>query len=447
VTPDPEFDLTIARLNSLSREPIIPAGHAGLDRAASLLSQVGDPHRRFRSVHVAGSSGKGSTTTMIGSVLQSSGLSTGYFFSPHLSSYNERIVVNGQTIRGEEWVRHMSVLWPVVERMRANSFPGYNLGRPSHSEILFALMAMHFAEKNVSWAAVEAGLGGRLDATNLLESDVAVITNVTLEHTQILGDSVEKIAAEKAAIIKPGSHAVTAAHDKRALDVIERFASSAGAPLLRVGRDVSVDVVEEGLSGQDIQLASSGDSLRVHLNVVGRFQAENAATAFGAIVSLRNRGLPLDDDSLMVGLDQARVPGRMEVISTDPLVVLDGAHNPAAAHELCVALSELRPGQRWKIVFGAMADKDLSEMARALSRLTDDVVATAAPDTDRAAPPETIARAFEQAGCSVSVEDDADRALRQIIQRSAQGDAVLVTGSLYLVGHARRVVSEALAPA
>jgi dihydrofolate synthase/folylpolyglutamate synthase len=448
------FHESIEYLEDFYHQPLIPTAKTGLARAAFLLERVRNPHLAFRSIHVTGSCGKGSTTTMIGSILQAAGLRTGYFRSPHLCSYTERIAIDGVEISTDTWEWCFNRLLPTIEAMRANSLPGYCLGRPALFEVLFALMALYFAEEGVEWAAVEAGLGGRLDATNLLPSAVAVITNVSLEHTQVLGDTVAAIAREKAAIIKAGSYAVTASHESEALSIIHQRAAEVGAPLIIVGQDVLVHVGSEQLTGQEIVLfqrdrqPQAADSiaredrrmLRVCLPLGGTFQAENAATAYAAALALQEHGISVSDEAITVGLESVTMPGRFEVISYEPLIILDGAHNPAAATELRKTIMRLVPNRRTVLLFAAMSDKDLSAMARELSQIAATVVATRAPGTGRAADPSALADSFRANGSQVIVEEDAGVALMRARAEVGAQDLLLIAGSLYLVGYVRSLL-------
>jgi len=434
------FDDSIRALEDLYRQPLVPAAQAGLRRAAVLLDRLGNPHRCFRSIHVTGSTGKGSTTSMIGSIFQQAGLRTGYFRSPHLESYRERIAVNGADITPDEWVRHFSRVWPVVDAMRSGTLEDYQLGRPALFEVLFALMSLHFADNGVEWAAVEAGLGGRLDATNLLHSDVAVITNVSLEHTQVLGDTIAAIAAEKAAIIKPGGQAVTAAADPVALEVIETRASDLGVPLLKIGHDIRVRVARDSLVSQDLTFICCGRSLDVQLSVGGDFQATNAATAFAACRALRHAGIEFDDDTIKRGLQAAVLPGRFEIISHRPLIILDGAHNPAAARALGSTMERLLPNLHRTVVFAAMADKDVVGIARELGPVADRVIVTTVPDAHRAASIEMLLGAFGPYVKRLGAEEAPERALNRALREVEASSALIVTGSMYLVGYARRIL-------
>lgn len=446
MTGQQQYEESIRQLEQLYHGPIMPAAQVELRRIRYLLNRLGNPQDAFRSVHVAGSSGKGSTTSMIGSILQNAGFRTGYFRSPHLYEYTERISIDGADIDRSDWVRHFERVWPVVVAMRDGTLRDYDLERPSFFEVLFAMMSLHFAESGVQWAAVETGLGGRLDATNSLRPDVAVVTNISLEHTRVLGDTIAAIAGEKAAIIKPGAHAVTAAQDSEALTVIEARARDVGVPLLRVGTEIGVQIVREDLQGQDLLLRANEavkEPLNVHLPLPGAFQAQNAATAFGAATALRARGVALPDETVRAGLHTVTVPCRLEIVATTPTIIFDGAHHPAAIDELVTSLERMVPDRRVVAVFAAMSDKDVRRMARRLSKIAQTVVLTRAPGTERAASPAALAESFTETGVRTVLEDDPSRAWDLARAETGPDDVLLVTGSMYIVGFLRHVVTEA----
>jgi dihydrofolate synthase/folylpolyglutamate synthase len=428
-------------LENLYRQPALPSSQAGLGRVQSLLAAVGDPHREFRSIHVAGSCGKGSTTTMIGAVLMEAGIDCGLFRSPHLESYTERISIGKRDISPEDWARHFNRLLPHISAMQNGEVPGYDLGRPTLFEIVFALACLYFAERGTEWVVAETGLGGRLDATNLLQPHVAVITNIYLEHTQILGNTLAAIAGEKAAIIKSGSSAVTGASGE-ALAVIESRARSVGAPLLRIGREIRVDRAGD-LDGP-VRLSCGDAALEVIPGMRGSFQSQNAALALGASLALRESGLSIALETIKRGLEAASLPGRLEFIPDSPPVILDGAHNAAGAEALAGALRRVncRPGA---VLFAAMDDKDVESMARAVAQDTDRVVVTTVPDTPRSASVSRLQRAFEGQGCEVEADPDPASALYRA-RVMAGGGPLVVTGSLYLVGFVRSHLQGAPVP-
>lgn len=423
--------------NELYRTTYRSKRDVGLERARYLLGSVGNPQQSFRSVHITGSCGKGSTTAMISSILRAAGLVTGTFQSPHLVSYTERIAVNGVPISEADWARHFDALLPTIEGMRHNTLPGYDLGRPSLFEVFFAIAAMHFRECEVQWAALEGGIGGRLDAPTVVDSDVAVITNVSLEHTAILGSTVEAIAREKAAIIKPVAIAITASQEADALRVIAERAAEVRAKLRVVGHDITVETDPAGPFEQVLTLRQGATSLCARVHLTGSFQALNAACAFGAGVALAEQGAPVTLEAIRRGLESVEMPGRFELFRGRPDVLLDGAHNPAAAQALAETIDAVLPGRKIVEVFAAMGDKDTAKMASFLGPRAQTVVVTRAPGTHRAADPAVLAQDFAGLTPTILIEPDADRALERARRLAGEEGVVVVCGSLYLVGHLR----------
>ena len=432
---------TLEWLDRWHLRPHLPAATVGLDRARFLLARLDDPHRAFRSVHVAGSTGKGSTTTFVGSVLQAAGYRTGYFLSPHLESYRERIAINGVSIDEQAWVGAFNRVVDVAERMETGSVVGASMGRPSLFEVLFAIAALHFRGAGVEWAAIETGMGGRLDATNTVESDVAVLTNISLEHTNVLGDTVEQIAREKAAIIKRGSSAVTAEPEGAALQVIADRAREHGVSLRRLGTDffVSDDVSDD--RGVRTRIWDASTSLDVHLGIGGLFQMTNAATAFGTARQLQERGVRLTAGHIRFGLESARVPGRFEKVCTCPDIVIDGAHNHAAFRALRQSLQNSFPNRRIVLLFAALSDKNIPAMASEIAPVVDAVIVTNVPGTNRAASAKTQASAFSGRCRSVSAVEDQAAALDRALDEVGEDGLLVIAGSLYLVGWARERVA------
>jgi dihydrofolate synthase/folylpolyglutamate synthase len=331
----------------------------------------------------------------------------------------------------------------MVETMAANDIPGYELGRPSHFEVIFCMMADYFARMGVQWAVCETGMGGRLDATNTLDSDVAVITNVSLEHTEVLGDTPAQIAREKAAIIKCERPVVTAAHVSEVLEVIREYARAASAPLTEVGRDVRFEVGEQELGRQNLTVwTEDGHSISVVLPLAGSHQAWNAATAIAAVGALSKRGTNIDLDCTVRGLESVTIPGRMEIVRWEPLVILDGAHNPAGAQQLDLALTQLFGDRPVVVCFAALTDKDIDAMAAAISGSKRDIVLTTAPGTSRAARPTDMLASFTATSANMVVEPDPAAAVRLGLQLAERGRVLVIAGSMYLVGFARRYLRE-----
>lgn len=402
-----------------------------LKRVERLLAALGEPHRNFPSVHIAGTKGKGSTTAMIESCLRAAGYRTGLYTSPHLHTFRERIQVNGVPIRREEVVRLVTEIQPFVAQI-----PGVTT-----FEAVTAMGFLYFARSGVEIAAVEVGLGGRLDATNVLMPEVCAITSISLDHMDLLGNTLAQIAAEKAGIIKPGVPVVTAPQHPEALAVIEATSQARSAPLTQVGRDWRYQAGPATIEGQYFKVwrvfpgASDFDG-EYWLPLLGRHQLENATTAVAALDKLRERGFSLTAEAIVEGLRQVFWPARMEVLSRDPLVVVDAAHNPYSAQVLRQALEEWFPSKRWVLIFGCFVDKDAAGMLEVLLPISEYVIVTRS-DHPRAAAPVKLADLVAAAGRGAIISVNMKKALRRALAMRKPEQGILVTGSVNLAGAAR----------
>lgn len=408
----------------------------GLERMRALLAELGDPQRALRGVLVGGTNGKGSVAAMVASVLQAAGRSTAQSPSPHLSSYRERILVDGRPIAASD-------LDDLLEEVLLASAPAEpEHGPATEFELLTAAAWLWAARRGVDVLVMEVGLGGRLDASNTWSADVAAITGVGLDHQEYLGDSVESVATEKAAIIKPGCRAVTGASGA-ALAVIEARAREVGAPLTVCP---PLTVMNMDLSGITLQEPRLG---RLQVPLLGRHQAANAAVALGVVAALAKAGVAdVPDAAVVAGLARTRWPGRMEVLQHDGLtVLLDGAHNPDGAAALASAVDELAPHLPpgpVTMLLAVMADKAVAEILAALATAAPlreaCCLATRVPDSDRSLPASDTAAAWAAATGRASADaiDDADEALQRACELAeTAGGPLVITGSLYLVGHMR----------
>jgi dihydrofolate synthase/folylpolyglutamate synthase len=438
-------DQAIAYLKRLPHTEVKP----GLARIRALLEAVGDPHKNLRAVHIAGTNGKGSVAVMIASVLQSAGYRVGLYTSPHLVSYCERIQINRAPIAEDEFAHIADELMPIAEAMADT---------PTQFEFLTAMAFLYFARQKIDIAVIEVGLGGRFDATNVIIPLVSVLTNVELDHTDLLGDTVEQIAWEKAGIAKKGVPLVTGERKKNALEVIARECAAVGAPLIcareRARRldfsweyqefivDLSPDPSPKG-RGEPLPFREGGGGrsgegmgVRVNLRLLGGYQCENLNVALEALNVLR-RSLEISLEALVAGLEQASWPGRFEVVQREPYVmVLDGAHNPHAILALVDDLRRYRAKYAFKrgtLLFGVLKDKAYRTMAEILSPEFDEIVFVK-PDSPRALDP-TVLRRFFPAGKIYS-----DLAAGLAAARASAPDLLCVTGSLYLVGAMKRLL-------
>jgi dihydrofolate synthase/folylpolyglutamate synthase len=443
-------------LLSLSDWERLPAGQAGLpaapgalavvqtreaarfnlERVRSLLARLGDPHLGRSTIHVAGSKGKGSVAAMIASVLRAAGVPTGLYTSPHLHRITERIAVDGEAISSDDFACLTESLRGAVEAENA----GGAHGQLTTFEALTALAFLYFRERAVQWQVLEVGLGGRLDATNVVEEKaVCVITPISLEHTAVLGETVGQIAAEKAAIITPGATVVMGLQRESAAEVIRLACAERGARLLEVAQACALTRLVFSLEGQDFRLRTPRGTHALRLPLLGRHQLENAATAVLTLECLPDHDLTIPEAALRRGLEEVRWPARLEIIRRRPLVVLDGAHNVDSVRRLCQALEEYLPYSRAIVVAGFSADKDVGTMAAELERLPrlDRVIATRSPHP-RAAPADAVAAAFRAREMETTWEEDVPAALEVALSLAAPEDMVCVMGSLFVAAEARR---------
>ena len=401
----------------------------GLTRIRELLSGLGDPQNSSRSVHVAGTNGKGSVCAMTASILRSSGIRTGLYTSPHLVDFRERIMIDGKMISEAD------VVSLADEVRRAGKLSADDESRPlTFFEVTTAIAFLHFARQGVETAVIEVGMGGRLDATNVIVPDVCVITRISREHVPYLGDTVAKIAYEKAGIIKPCVPVITAEDDPVVLKVLDSIARDKGTYLSRLGTDFELRLAGSDRSGVAVHLSSIGRT--VPLPLLGDYQASNAAMACEAAMELRKRGLRITADSIAEGLSNVVWPGRLEVVQEKPLVIFDVSHTPEGAKVAVEELLKIKQG-RTTVVLGVLNDKDLDGIASEFGKISDSVIATM-PKTVRAFSPEQV---WESAGrfcADVSVSQDVGEAVKAALTRSGPGDTVIVGGSLYTVGEARK---------
>ena len=402
-----------------------------LSRVERLLAALGNPQGRFTSVHVAGTKGKGSTAALLEACLRAAGYRTGFYTSPHLHTFRERIQVGGQKIAREEVVALTEEIRPHVERI-----PGVTT-----FEAITAFGFLYFARAAVDIAVVEVGLGGRLDATNVIMPELAVVSSISLDHTYLLGDTLAEIAFEKAGIIKPGVPVVSAPQRGEATEVLENVCRERGAPLVEVGRDWEYEPGPANLDGQSFSVrrtADGGSELdgEYWIPLLGRHQIENAASVIAALHTLRDRGFSIPITSVREGLRNVYWPGRLEILSREPLVVVDCAHNPYSVQVLCEALEEWFPGLRWVLVFGASADKDIAGMLKVLLPVSEYVIVTRSTHPRGAAPTE-LADMTARAGGGAEVSVNVEKAIHRGLAVMDSGSGLLVTGSIFVVAEAR----------
>lgn len=408
----------------------------GLRRTAGIAERLGNPERAYRIIHVAGTKGKGSTCAFSAAVARAAGLTTGVYATPHLHTFRERILIEDEPLSESEFAAIAELAAQADVALQAEQ---PEIGEPTAFEVATAMALLAFARANVDLAVVEVGMGGRLDATNIVDPAVAVITSISYDHTAILGDTLAKIAAEKAGIIKPGRPVVCAPQPGDVLDVVARIAAERDAPLFVAG----TDWLAESLPGGARLSGPWGAWSDVELGLLGSHQVENAGAALMAL-SLLHPALLVDEALVRVALRDVRWPGRLEQIATSPDVWVDGAHNVDSMTRLAASLRDLAAGRPLVVILGVGRDKDIDGITRALAPVAARIYATASHNP-RAAAPETIAESAAAAGVACETTTSVAVALERAML--ADSDALIcVTGSLYAVAEAREAFGLAETP-
>ncbi|OEU80315.1 MAG: FolC bifunctional protein [Desulfobacterales bacterium C00003060] len=404
----------------------------GLATITHLMRGLGNPQDRFSSIHVAGTNGKGSISAFLSSVLAHGGYRVGLYTSPHLVRFNERIQINGCPISDKD----VAEVAEAVQRIYTQGEP------PTFFECATAMALYYFASQRVDWAVLETGMGGRYDATNLVRPEVSIISNIGMEHQQYLGNTLAKIAREKAGVIKSGAGVVTGTRQKSALQVIEYVAAKKQVPLYRLGKEMRIRKLMEGSFSY---LGIDHRWPRAKIGLIGDHQLINAALALGALEVLLKKGLTLTDEAIYAGLAATRWPGRLEILSQEPFILLDGAHNPSAVTALRKFLEKSIASRRLTLVVGILEDKAWKPMLRELAGVADRIILTM-PQNERAADPEKLASFVRSLNQDIVVMPDLPDAISLALEGASAADAVCITGSLYTVGDAKAYLDDAHAP-
>ncbi len=434
--PDTRYQQALDYLYSFIDYETMPRPHDAasydLRRMDELLARLGNPHLRAKSVHIAGTKGKGSTAAMLASALTASGYTTGLYTSPHLIDLRERIRVDGELISEADLVSLVEKLKSEVEAVNRKA----SYGQLTTFELLTALGFLYFALKGVDFQVAEAGLGGRLDATNVVKPEVCIITSINLDHTDVLGNSLAQIAAEKAGIIKPGAVVVSSPQTDEVARVIEEACLKCGTELVRVGSDVTWQELGLEADGQLVKVNGKLASYRLSLPLLGRYQLENAATAVAALEVLATRGFNISRDSIITGLARVSWPGRFQIVSRSPLIVVDGAHNPASARSLRQSIEYyFKDFNRAILVIGTSVDKDVSGIVSELYPLFDKVIVTRSRHP-RAMTTVLVAAEFRKHGVMPQIADAVPDAVSLAQAQAGPRDLICITGSLFVVGEA-----------
>ncbi len=413
----------------------VPKPHAGdnydLRRLFEVLGRLGNPHLKAKSLHITGTNGKGSTAAMLASVIFEAGYTTGLYTSPHLVTSRERFVVNNRMITEQELADIMTRLQPEIELTNQKA----TYGRLTVFEILTLLSFVFFAEAKCEVQVMEVGMGGRFDATNVIQPEVCLLTSISYDHTAILGNTLTQIATEKCGIIKPGCTVISHPQSEEAAVVIARTCREQGVKLIQVGSDVKRRSLGFDFDHQLIEVEGRLDQYRVSLPLLGQYQLDNSAAAVAGLEVLIEKGYHVTKKNILDGLAKVEFPGRLQIISRNPLTVLDGGHNPGAARNLKDALLNYFTPDKYILVIGISGDKDMAGIIKELAPVFRTVVATRA-NSPRAARPEVIAAEFAKYGSQTALSENVPQAISMARGLASEKDLICITGSLYVVGEA-----------
>jgi dihydrofolate synthase/folylpolyglutamate synthase len=433
------YKAAVRYLLSLGRELAAPTQAAAakfdLENSTILAERLGRPDRAYPSAHIAGTNGKGSTAAFLESILRRAGFKTGLNTSPHLEKINERIRVNGAEISDDDFAEVFTRIQALNEELLA---AGKLRAHPTYFECVTAMAFEYFAWQRVDFGVFEVGLGGRLDATNIVTPVVSIITRVDFDHENFLGHSLAEIAGEKAGILKQRVPLVLAEQRAEALDVIRARAAELGCPVIETSSAFRIDKewMEGGRSRALVTEIESGWQIELAPRLPGKFQIQNSLNAVAAARYLQKRGYRISDEVIAQGIAEAVWPGRLEKLQSEPDVYLDGAHNPSAARELASFLEQNLAGRKLWLVFGALRDKAVDEIAGVLFPLAAEVIFTQ-PSTTRAISVAQLAEITSHHAAHFTIIAEPEVALEDALERAAPHDAVVVAGSLYLVGQLR----------
>ncbi len=426
-----DYDQALTYLQSLNKFGI----QLGLSRIEELLARIGNPERTLKIIHIGGTNGKGSTSAILSAILQAGHYRVGLFTSPHLNSYTERYQINYQEIDQALLAKLVTEISAVVLEMVAAGCE-----HPTEFEVSTALAFLYFAREKVDYLILEVGLGGAIDSTNVVTPLIAVITNVSMDHLEYLGNTLPEIARVKAGIIKPGVPVVTATDQPEALAVITEVAGQKHAPLILVGKQIHCTVTAISPAGEQFNWYGQHKRLdQLCLPLLGRHQVINAATALAVVEVLQETGkLTLTEEQLRCGLTQSRWSARLELVQSEPLVVLDGAHNLAGAIALRTAVEEIFHKQKIILVIGMLADKERVKVVDELAPLAKASIVTK-PNSPRSGDWEKLAEELAKYLPNVQIKESIPVAVETGLTLANPEDLVCITGSLYMVGEARRI--------
>ena len=414
-----------------------------LKRMEEMMSLVGNPHKKKRTVHITGTKGKGSTAIIVASMLTGLGLKTGLFTSPHLIYLGERMKVNNRMISQDVFVELINVLKPYIDRITVEN----PILMPTFFEIVTAIAFLYFEREKTDISVLEVGMGGRLDSTNIILPEVSVITPVGYDHTDRLGQTLEKIAYEKAGIIKEGVPVISSIQEPDSLKVITKRCKEKESPLYLVGRDILINdfkvINKNGIHGTECEIKTWRENYKnIFLPLIGRHQVENCATAIGALEVLSESGVIQTDNKMVINaLAKTRCPARIEIMSENPLIVLDTAHTVASMRILRKSIQENFSYNKIVVVIGLSEDKDIEGVLKEIACIADDLILTRTGNPREANPEQMAVTANRFFDNNLLVIEDIDEAFKEAKMIAQEDDLICITGSFFLAGKVKEMLN------
>jgi dihydrofolate synthase/folylpolyglutamate synthase len=419
-----EYLLRFADYERLPRSGIV----WDLRRVERLLERLGNPQYAARTIHVAGTKGKGSTAAMIEAILRQAGYRTGLYTSPHLLSFTERIRADGQPIAQADWARLTENIMPEVEAVNEEG----TFGELTTFEILTAMAFLHFREIKADYQVIEVGLGGRLDATNVVRPEIGVMTSISYDHTDVLGDTLAKIAGEKSGIIKPGSVVISARQVPEAMEVIERVCREKEVRLVKAGADFTWKREDFTETGQNFHFKGLSNEYEITLPLLGEYQLENAALAIATAEVLVEKGVKISAGNIVTGLERVSCPGRLQVIRHQPWLVVDEAHNAYSMQQLGVALREHFACDKITLILGFGNDKEVDGMVAEAARIADNIIVTASQHP-KAVRPEELSERFAEHGITARAAGSVAAGVKMALAEAGKSDLLCAAGSIFVI--------------
>lgn len=424
------YDEAISYIHGISKFGI----KLGLDNSKKLLELMGNPDKKYKIIHVAGTNGKGSTCAFIDSMLRCAGFKTGLYTSPFLEVFNERIRINGENIPDDDLIYMVEYIQKIIKKL-------INLGytHPTEFEVITAIALKYYEIKKVDFVVLEVGMGGRFDATNAVScTNVSVITTIDFDHMKILGDTLPKIAFEKAGIIRESGVVISYPQKNEVHEVIKNKCKEMNAELLEINKE-DITNIKMNDNGEAFDYKYIKD---IHIRLLGMHQVKNAVTAIEAVLALKKYGIEISLENIKKGVYMAVWPGRMEVLGTDPRFIIDGAHNPQGAKVISDNIKKLFNYRKLIIGIGILKDKDVDKYLKNLLPLADCIIITR-PDSSRALSAEDLSKKIKGlVKCETMVEEDVKKAIQKSLAAATNEDLILFCGSLYLIGHVRQIYNQ-----